>query len=177
MQRYCGCVSPFLAPSLINASVCTLLQLPCLSNWLRVFTQWSYFDYVEQPHGFDKCNTCMSTCEGVDYKTYLNYIPLRKKTGNDTYTFGLLCVTEFMRHFVVFTLFVCYREGLNSDEPLALVKLFFKQLYAELTYIDIVGDWVTLLSEYLTLVLFKKNLENILYSRPFRWHSIAFLRL
>ncbi|XP_014094646.2 sodium channel protein Nach [Bactrocera oleae] len=129
MQRYCGCVSPFLAPSLINASVCTLLQLPCLSNWLRVFTQWSYFDYVEQPHGFDKCNTCMSTCEGVDYKTYLNYIPLRKKTGNDTYTFGLL-------------------EGLNSDEPLALVKLFFKQLYAELTYIDIVGDWVTLLSRF-----------------------------
>ncbi|XP_050321343.1 sodium channel protein Nach [Bactrocera neohumeralis] len=129
MQRYCGCVSPFLAPPLINASVCTLLQLPCLSNWLRVFNQWSYFEYVDPPDGFDKCNSCMPTCEGVDYKTYLNYLPLRKKHGNDTYTFGLL-------------------EGLTSDEPLALVKLFFKQLYAESTYIDIVGDWVALLSRF-----------------------------
>ncbi|XP_054083092.1 sodium channel protein Nach [Zeugodacus cucurbitae] len=129
MQRYCGCVSPFLAPPLINASVCTLLQLPCLSQWMRVFNQWSYFEYVEQPLRFDKCKQCMPTCDGVDYKFFINYLPLRRAINSDTYTFGLL-------------------KGLNSLKPLALVKLYFKQRYAESTYIDVVGDWVVLLNRF-----------------------------
>lgn len=115
MQRYCGCVTPFLAPSLINASVCTLLQLPCLSHWMREFNQWSYFEYVEQSRGFDNCKHCLSTCNDVNYKSYLNYLPLRTAIGNDTYTFGLLWVTEFMRHFITFTIFVIIEKVLIAS--------------------------------------------------------------
>ncbi|XP_054744359.1 sodium channel protein Nach [Anastrepha obliqua] len=129
MQRYCGCVNPMLAPTLINATACSLTQLPCLTRWMRLFNQWSYFEYVDQPHGFDKCKLCMPTCNGINYKFYNNYLPLREATDADPYTNGLL-------------------KGLNSVKTVALVKLYFKQKYAESTRRDVIGDWVMLLSRF-----------------------------
>ncbi|XP_036321588.1 sodium channel protein Nach [Rhagoletis pomonella] len=129
MQQYCGCVSPFLEPALINATACSLLQLPCLTNWIREFYRWSYFDYVLLSAGFGKCLFCLPTCNGVFYTIYPNPSTLREATATTTYTHGLL-------------------EGLNSNRPLALIKLYFKNRYAQSTQKDLISDWVVMLNRF-----------------------------
>lgn len=79
--------------------------------------------------------------------------------------------------YIYFLLFWNNRKDLNSVKPLALVKLYFKQRYAESTNVDVVGDWVNLLSECNNIYICMDIHSSFTYFRSFWWHSIAFLRL
>ncbi|XP_067620540.1 uncharacterized protein [Eurosta solidaginis] len=130
MNHYCGCVSPLLLPEAINASECTIMQLPCIMEWDALFNRQTYFDYIEHSSSiFVTCQDCLPTCTGVDYEIYNNFYYLRNADINTTYDYGLL-------------------KGLNSLEPISLLKFYFKTHYSEMTETDIVGDWVMLLSRF-----------------------------
>lgn len=101
MITYCGCVSPALPADMLNATYCSLLDLPCLTQWRKIWYSWNYFDYVtsndnapenslEKSVTTKSCSMCLPNCQGVEYSIYINHLPLQKPRQNNTYRHGLL---------------------------------------------------------------------------------------
>ncbi|XP_062120719.1 sodium channel protein Nach [Drosophila sulfurigaster albostrigata] len=134
MLQHCGCVSSPLAGSAMNITYCTLLDLPCLMKWKRVWFSYTEFPYVHQDNeevetGIDQCKHCLPTCNGVDFEIVSNVAPLRRTYNSSGYFHGLL-------------------KGLTNDRPLSIIKLFFRLRFAQATEMDMVGDWVVLLNRF-----------------------------
>ncbi|XP_033149961.1 sodium channel protein Nach [Drosophila busckii] len=132
MMQHCGCASTPLAGSSINFTHCTLLDLPCLMKWKRIWHNYNEYAYVEGNEQVDhknpdQCPHCLPTCNGVFFEIVSNVAPLRRTYNSSGYFHGLL-------------------KGLNNERPLSVIKLFFKLRFAQATQMDMVGDWVVLLS-------------------------------
>ncbi|XP_062138956.1 pickpocket protein 11-like [Drosophila sulfurigaster albostrigata] len=103
-----------------------------LMKWKRVWFSYTEFPYVHQDNeeietGIDQCKHCLPTCNGVDFEIVSNVAPLRRTYNSSGYFHGLL-------------------KGLTNDRPLSIIKLFFRLRFAQATEMNMVGDWVVLLS-------------------------------
>ncbi|XP_019895070.1 pickpocket protein 11 [Musca domestica] len=132
MIKHCGCVSPPMG-AMENLTYCNLNALPCLRQWNVKWHNWDYFSYVNDNSKEDetaghKCPHCLPTCDGVNFRIHLNEMTIRRAYGG-IYSHGLL-------------------KNLSDSKPLAIIKLFFKQRFAQATEMDIIGDWVVLLNRF-----------------------------
>ncbi|XP_075150393.1 pickpocket 18 [Haematobia irritans] len=131
MMKHCGCVTPPMV-STPNLTVCNLVDLTCLRQWNAIWYGWSYFDYVksasedDSTNGGYACAHCLPLCDGVQFRIFLNEMTMRRTNG-EAYSSGLL-------------------KGIDDKKPLAIIKLFFKQRFAQATEMDIVGDWIVQLN-------------------------------
>lgn len=98
MVQYCGCASSPMAGSSIDVPYCTLLDLPCLMKWKRIWYGFTEYPYVEPmdendvPSINDQCSHCLPTCDGVNFDIVSNVAPLRKTYNASGYFHGLLYV-------------------------------------------------------------------------------------
>ncbi|XP_030377170.1 sodium channel protein Nach [Scaptodrosophila lebanonensis] len=134
MLQHCGCVSSTMSASTDHVPVCSVLDLPCLLKWKRIWYGFKEFSYVQDHEDDDdqnvkQCGHCLPTCNGVEFHITTNVAPLRKAYGNSGYSFGLL-------------------KGLKNDRPLAIIKLYFRLRYAQATAMDVASDWVVLLNRF-----------------------------
>ncbi|XP_032584504.1 sodium channel protein Nach isoform X1 [Drosophila mojavensis] len=134
MLQHCGCASSPMAGTALNVSYCSLLDLPCLMKWRSVWYGFTEYPYVEQDEGaaedassMAQCPLCLPSCDGVNFEISSNVAPLRRSFNSSGYGHGLL-------------------KDLNNDRPLSIIKLFFKLRFAQSTQMDMVGDWIVLLS-------------------------------
>ncbi|XP_073824108.1 pickpocket 18 [Musca autumnalis] len=135
MTKHCGCVSPPMG-AMKNLTYCNFNALPCLREWNAKWYDWNYFAHVRDENNESegdsttrhKCRHCLPTCDGVNFRIHLNEMTMRRAYGGK-YSHGLL-------------------KDLSDSKPLAIVKLFFKQRFAQATEMDIIGDWVVLLNRF-----------------------------
>lgn len=87
-----------MAGSSIDVPYCTLLDLPCLMKWKRIWYGFTEYPYVEPmdendvPSINDQCSHCLPTCDGVNFDIVSNVAPLRKTYNASGYFHGLLYV-------------------------------------------------------------------------------------
>ncbi|XP_034473935.1 sodium channel protein Nach [Drosophila innubila] len=134
MVQHCGCASSPMAGSSINVAYCTLLDLPCLMRWKRIWYGYTEYPYVQlddqdDESSIEQCKHCLPTCDGVNFDIVSNVAPLRRTYNSSGYFHGLL-------------------KGLTNERPLSIIKLFFRLRFAQATQMDMVGDWVILLNRF-----------------------------
>ncbi|KAH8260141.1 hypothetical protein KR026_003539 [Drosophila bipectinata] len=132
MMDHCGCVSPPMAGSPMAVTYCTLLDLPCLLRWKRIWyghNEFAFLESNEEQLAQRKCEHCLPTCNGVSMSITTNVAPLRRALRSSGYLTGLL-------------------KGLTNERPLAIIKLFFKLRFAQATESQLVSTWVVLLNRF-----------------------------
>ncbi|KAL7739651.1 hypothetical protein ACLKA6_018860 [Drosophila palustris] len=134
MVQHCGCASSPMAGSSINVTYCSLLDLPCLMRWKRIWYGFTEYPYVHMDgqngeSSLEQCQHCLPSCDGVNFEIVSNVAPLRKTYNSTGYFHGLL-------------------KGLTNDRPLSIIKLFFRLRFGQATEMDMVGDWVVLLNRF-----------------------------
>ncbi|KAH8298155.1 hypothetical protein KR018_009390 [Drosophila ironensis] len=132
MMDHCGCVSPPMVGSPMDLVYCMLPDLPCLMHWKSVWyghSEFSYLQNKEEQLAQRQCKHCLPTCNGVSLSITTNVAPLRRTYNTTGYFTGLL-------------------KGLTNEQPLAIIKLFFKLRYAQATESQLVSTWVVLLNRF-----------------------------
>jgi len=84
-----------MAGSSINVTYCSLLDLPCLMRWKRVWYGFKEYPYVQlddqdEESNIEQCEHCLPTCDGVNFDIVSNVAPLRKTYNTSGYFHGLL---------------------------------------------------------------------------------------